>query len=57
MIIICAWCKREMGEIPPLDDNRISHGICPECGRELERAESEEDETIELEDLGLTPGG
>jgi len=34
---ICAWCGKDMGEKPSLDDDRISHGICPECvERELE---------------------
>lgn len=28
---ICAWCQRELGEVAPLDDPRVTHGICAEC--------------------------
>jgi DNA-directed RNA polymerase subunit RPC12/RpoP len=28
---MCAWCKRKLGEIEPMTDDRLSHGICPEC--------------------------
>ena len=31
MIIQCAWCGEEMGEKEPLDDPRITHGICEGC--------------------------
>ncbi len=31
MIKICAWCKKVMGETPPLEDKSETHGICPEC--------------------------
>lgn len=31
MIRICAWCSRFLGEIPPLDDDRLTHGICDAC--------------------------
>jgi hypothetical protein len=27
----CPWCGRPMGRVPPLDDARVSHGICPAC--------------------------
>ena len=30
---VCAWCKKDMGEKPPLEDKSITHGICPECLR------------------------
>ena len=33
MLIQCAWCGEEMGEKEPLDDERITHGICEECQR------------------------
>jgi hypothetical protein len=35
MKIICAWCGEDLGEKDPLDDKRISHGICPECKTDL----------------------
>lgn len=30
---ICAWCKKDMGTVPSLNnsDGIISHGICEEC--------------------------
>ncbi len=27
----CAWCQKDLGEIEPLEDKNISHGICPDC--------------------------
>jgi len=36
MIIQCSWCKRKMGEKPPIEDKRITHGICSECVNKLE---------------------
>jgi len=34
MRIICAWCGKDMGEQPPYDDKRVSHGICESCKAE-----------------------
>lgn len=31
MLRWCSWCQKFMGEIPPLEDYHISHGMCPEC--------------------------
>ena len=31
MKIVCAWCGREMGEKPLLEDRSVTHSICPEC--------------------------
>lgn len=37
MKIICAWCRKNMGEKPPFGglngklDKAITHGICSEC--------------------------
>lgn len=31
MTIICAWCKKALGEKEPLEDKSISHTICPGC--------------------------
>ncbi len=42
MKIVCAWCKKSMGEKEPLNDGRISHGICPECRMILLAAAAEQ---------------
>jgi len=39
--VICAWCLKEgkpglMGEMEPLDDPSVSHGICPVHREEVE---------------------
>jgi len=31
MIKQCAWCNKNMGEVEPLEDKCITHGIYPEC--------------------------
>jgi hypothetical protein len=31
MRVVCAWCKREMGIKPPLEDKRVTHGMCVNC--------------------------
>ena len=31
MIRICCDCKKYLGEKEPLEDERITHGYCPEC--------------------------
>ena len=31
MTVICSWCKKDLGEKEPMDDRRISHGMCPDC--------------------------
>lgn len=37
MIVVCAWCKKELRrepvwvDDPATPDPMISHGICPEC--------------------------
>jgi len=41
MIFICAWCKKKISEKEPLDDNKVSHGICNEC-LSIEMAKSDE---------------
>ena len=35
MKIVCAWCDKDMGEKPPYEDKGVTHGICPECYREM----------------------
>lgn len=36
MKILCAWCGKDLGTKEPLEDTRTSHGICPECHRDLQ---------------------
>ena len=31
MFVKCAWCNTILGFREPLDDNIITHGICPAC--------------------------
>jgi hypothetical protein len=31
MIRQCAWCKAMMGEVAPIADKRVTHGICKKC--------------------------
>jgi len=31
MLIKCAWCKTQMGDVFPFSDKRTSCGICPSC--------------------------
>jgi len=41
MHAVCAWCPQngrpaaDLGERAPLDDQRITHGICPACRAQL----------------------
>jgi hypothetical protein len=34
----CAWCRLDMGRKEPLDDPRVTHGICQACGEGMVRA-------------------
>ena len=36
---VCAWCDRKMGEKEPLEDKRVTSGMCPECAWTLQRIE------------------
>ncbi|MDO8575059.1 MAG: hypothetical protein Q7R61_02175 [bacterium] len=29
--VVCAWCKKEMGEKEGIEGGKTSHGICPDC--------------------------
>lgn len=31
MKIFCSYCRKEIGEKEPFEDDRISHGVCKEC--------------------------
>lgn len=35
MIRQCSWCNRVLGEIEPLEDERITHTICENCQEDL----------------------
>lgn len=45
MKLVCAWCEKEgklgdLGEIEPLDDQRITHTICETHFKEMEDLDS-----------------
>lgn len=31
MKVVCAWCKKDLGEKEPLEEKTVSHGMCEEC--------------------------
>ena len=31
MRVVCSYCRHELGEKEPLDDDMVSHGMCAEC--------------------------
>ena len=35
MKIVCAWCKRRLGEKEPFNDRRTTHVLCPVCKDEF----------------------
>ena len=35
MVRICSHCQKILGEKPPYDDKRLTHGICSPCMKEL----------------------
>lgn len=35
MKVICAWCKKDLGEKEPLEEKIVSHGICGECSSSI----------------------
>ena len=35
MILICAWCKKNLGEKRPLHNKGITHVICKFCADKL----------------------
>lgn len=39
----CSYCQHLIGEVDPLDDYRISHGICGPCSQDLETDRPETD--------------
>lgn len=41
MKVICAWCRKDMGEKEPLEEKIISHGMCEDCRRKVMREKDE----------------
>ena len=35
MIRQCAWCRRVLGQIAPLEDRSVTHGLCLECHTQM----------------------
>lgn len=38
---ICAWCKKKLPDVEPLEDETISHGMCEECGKRIKEETKE----------------
>ncbi|MFH1931039.1 MAG: hypothetical protein ABIN18_05560 [Pseudomonadota bacterium] len=34
MKVICCYCKKDLGDKAPFEDNRVSHGACDECANQ-----------------------
>jgi len=35
MKVVCAWCRKDMGEKEPKEDKGTTHSICPQCLRKI----------------------
>jgi PAS domain-containing protein len=35
--LVCSYCRTHLGDKPPLDDERVTHGMCPECDEHFHR--------------------
>ncbi len=35
MIVMCAWCKKTLGEKGPYSNRETTHGICKPCSDKL----------------------
>ena len=46
MKVLCAWCKKDLGEKSPLENKSISHAICSECEARMEA----QTDAIEIEE-------
>ena len=31
MKVVCAWCGKNMGEKPPIEDTDVTHDMCLDC--------------------------
>jgi methanogenic corrinoid protein MtbC1 len=53
MIRWCSYCQKFLGESPPWDDLRITHGVCPSCAKDLSSPDraAHEDKAIILSGL------
>lgn len=40
MLVVCAWCKRDVGTTGDPNDARTTHGICDVCASHLEASTS-----------------
>lgn len=60
MKIVCAWCNADLGDKEPLEDTKVSHGICLTC-MEVEinclRSSMAERQLGKLEAVGSIPTG
>lgn len=37
MIRQCAWCLKMLGEVEPLSDKSVTHGICEACDKKMRK--------------------
>jgi uncharacterized CHY-type Zn-finger protein len=47
MIIICGWCRKDMGVKEPRDNREETTGICPSC---MDRIEIEHREYLQIKE-------
>jgi len=33
--VVCAWCRKPLGEVEPLSNGDTTHSICPTCYNKL----------------------
>ncbi|WP_200249621.1 cobalamin B12-binding domain-containing protein [Thiococcus pfennigii] len=52
MIKWCSYCQHYMGEVEPLDDYRMTHGICPVCKQRLKARAADEQLGARIQALG-----
>lgn len=32
---VCAWCEKRLPDVEPLDDERLTHGMCEKCAKRI----------------------
>lgn len=37
MRVVCIRCKKEYGQKDPKENGSVTHGICPECLKEIRK--------------------
>jgi len=52
VFVWCAYCQHLIGEAPPLEDFRVTHGICPSCELAFESYEPSPSEMLAKQLVG-----